>query len=303
MSDGLDSLTLDEAVQKHKDHRSIHLILNRVSLTDEFSFNFITPDVFSKYVSKLQNSKAVGHDSLKASFLKLSGSRLCDLFNTCVTASFFPTDMKLMKISPIFKKNDNLCKENYRSINLLTSTSKVLKNIMSDQITEYFSDPLSSSLSAYRKGYSCQHVILRLTEYWRQALDDNGNTVGTIVMDLSRAFDNMPHALLIAKLQAYGVSIDACNLIISYLRNLNHRVKIMGRHSDWATINRRVPPGSVLGPLLFNIFINDLFYINMKSDIANNADDNHLYYENKCHDELKKSVGKWCQLSHCVVCQ
>ena len=68
MSDGLDSLTLDEAVKKHKDHGSIHLIRNRVSLTDEFSFSFITPDVFSKYVGKLQNSKAVGHDGLKASF-------------------------------------------------------------------------------------------------------------------------------------------------------------------------------------------------------------------------------------------
>ena len=163
---------------------------------------------------------------------------------------------------------------------------------MFDQITEYFNDLLSSSLSTYRKGYSCQHVILRLTEYCRQALD-NDSTVGTIAMDLSRAFDKMPHALLIAKLKAYDVSVDARNLIISYLRNRSHRVKIMGRHSHWVTINRGVPQGSVLGPLLFNIFINDLFYINVKSEIANYADDNHLYYEKKCHDELKKVLENY----------
>ena len=101
-------------------------------------------------------------------------------------------------------------------------------------------------------------------------------------MDLSRAFDKMPHALLIVKLVAYGLSEHACNLIISYLRHRRHRVKIMGKHSDWVTTNR-----GVLGPLLFNMFINDLFYMNMTCEIANHADDNHLYYENKCHDVLK----------------
>ena len=121
------------------------------------------------------------------------------LFNMCVTASFFPSEMKLAEISPIFKRNDNLCKENYRSINLLTITSKLFENIMSDQLTKYFGDLLCSTLSAYRKGYICQHVILRLMEYLRRALD-NGNALGTAAMDLSRAFDKMPHALLTAKL-------------------------------------------------------------------------------------------------------
>ena len=102
---------------------------------------------------------------------------------------FFPSEMKLAEISPIFKRNDNLCKENYRSINLLMTASKLFEYILSDQLTEYFGDLLSSSLSAYRTGYSCQHIILRLTEYWRQALD-NGSAVGTVAMDLSRAFEN-----------------------------------------------------------------------------------------------------------------
>ena len=106
-------------------------------------------------------------------------------------------------------------------------------------------------------------------------------------MDLSRAFDKMPHALLIAKLHAYGLSEDACNLIINYLRNRRHRVKITGTCSKWATINRGVPQGSVLGPLLFNIFLNDLFYVNMGSEIANYADDNRLYFEDKCYDVFK----------------
>ena len=153
-------------------------------------------------------------------------SFMCDVFNKCVCINVFPSSMKLAEISPIYKK-DNLCKENYRSVNLLIMVSKVFERILADQLTAYFENLLSSCLSAYRKGYNCQHVILRLTEYWRQALD-GGNFVGTVAMDLSKAFDRMPHGLLIAKLHAYGLSINACQLIISYLRDRRQRVKVMG---------------------------------------------------------------------------
>ena len=154
-----------------------------------------------------------------------------------------------------------------------------------DQMIMFFSNILNPSLSAYRKGYSCQHVILQLTEYWREALDNN-DYVGTMAMDLSKAFDSMPHGLLIAKLRAYGMSKNACYMIVSYLSNRRQRVKISGEVSNWSTINRGVPQGSVLGPLLFNIFLNDLFLVQISGNIVNYADDNHLYNKNVCVENL-----------------
>ena len=137
--------------------------------------------------------------------------------------------------------------------------SKVFERILHDQLMAYFVSILSHSLSAYRACYNCQNVILQLTEFWRQSLD-NGNCVGYVAMDLSKTFDSMPHGLLIAKLSVYGVSKQVCNLIINFLLNPRQRTKIMGQCSEWVTIKRGVPQGSVLGPLLFNIFVNVLFY-------------------------------------------
>ena len=111
-------------------------------------------------------------------------------------------------------------------------------------------------------------------------------------MDLSKALDNKPRGLLIAKLSAYGVSKHACILIINYLCNRRQRTKVMGKCSERVTINRGVHQGSVLRPLLFNVFVNDLLYNDIDSMICNYADDNQLVNESNCIDTLKVSLEK-----------
>ena len=197
------------------------MIKKTISSNKKFDFSTVSEETFPKYKNKLDVKKAIGHDDLATKFRKICGAGVAkpfsQLFNICILSATFPTDMKLAEISPVFKKNDNLDKVNYRSVNILTAISKVFEYILSDQMTEFVIDILHFSVSAYRKGYSCQHVLLKLTEHWRDAFDAD-KYVGIVAMDLSKAFDSMPHGLLIAKLHAYAVSLDACN-ITSYLIN------------------------------------------------------------------------------------
>ena len=123
----------------------------------------------SKYISLLKSNKFVGHDGLHAAFLKCSdddmSTSLCNVFNTCISSCDFLSILKWADINPIYKKKDSLCKENYRSLDVLTVVSKVFERVLSDQLMGDFMFILNHSLSAFRAGYSCQHMILQLTEF------------------------------------------------------------------------------------------------------------------------------------------
>ena len=149
------------------------------------------------------------------------------------------------------KKADQLSKENYRPVSILPCLSKVYEKVLAIQLGEYFENIFDQALSAFRAGYSCQDTLLSLVDKWKMSLREHKHA-GAILMDLSKAFDCMPHGLLLAKLEGYGLSG-------SYLTGRKQRVKIGNGTSEWADILKGVPHGPILGPILFNIFLNDKF--------------------------------------------
>ena len=150
---------------------------------------------------------------------------LSELINdTLIKKSYFPTVEKVACVTPAFKKEDRLLKKNYRPISVLDVFSKIFERFLSDQMVSYLNGILSVFISEYGKNYSCQHVLLGIIEMWRRCLDEN-KVVGAILMDLSKAFDSLPHDLLIAKLHAYGFSHNALTLLLSYLSGRTQCVK------------------------------------------------------------------------------
>ena len=125
-------------------------------------------------------------------------------------------------------------------------------------------------------GFSTQKSLLTLLEKWKGSVD-NSKMFGALVTNLSRAFDCLHHELLIAKLNAYGFSLTALKLVHNYLSNRKQRTKINSTYSSLLEIIFGVPQGSILGPLLFNIFLIDLFFIIEDTDIASYVDDNTPY--------------------------
>ena len=197
---------------------------------------------------------------------------ITNCINKCISIKYFPDELKVADVIPVFKKEDPNNKANYRPISLLPIISKTFERVLFEQIEKFSEKILSPKLCGFRRGHSTQHSLLNLLENWQKTLDKSG-VIGTVLVDLSKAYDCLPHDLLIAKLSVYGFEDSAVSLISDYLSKKYQQVKIGFGFSSYLETLRGVLQGSILEPILFNIFINDLIFFIQETEVCNFADD------------------------------
>ena len=164
------------------------------------------------------------------------------------------------------------------------------EQLISKQITSQFESRLSDCITAYRKSHSCETTLVSLVEQWKLARDGH-QCVAILSTDMSKAFDSLHPRLMLNKLRAYGFEENTVNLLRSYLSNRQNRIRMGSQTSSWQVVNRGCPQGSALGPLLWNIFQNDLAY-EIKSNLSMYADDHQIYEAGKDLENVKSSLNK-----------
>ena len=173
-------------------------------------------------------------------------------------------------------KKEKCDKRNYRPMSVLTNISKIYEKLLYNQLPKYFDSLVATNQCGFRKGSSSRYCLLVMLEQFKESID-RANQFGALLTDLLKAFDCIDYKLLITKLYEYGVSSSVLNTISSYLKHRTQRTKINDCFSARSNIEYGVPQRSILGPLLFNINMIDLFYECEENDIANYADDTTPY--------------------------
>ena len=240
-----------------------------------------SPTEVKDILSTLKLGKASGPDNVNYRILKEAAeplsNPLCDLFNYSMSKCVCPNIWKEANVSPLYKKDDPSLVSNYRPVSFLSTIGKVMEKIIHKYIFNFFNDNqvITCLQSGFVPGDSTVNQLVDIYNIFCKALDE-GKEVRAVFLDISKAFDRVWHKGLLFKLKQAGINATLLQWLYNYLSDRQQRVLIPGGNSSWLPVEAGVPQGSILGPLLFLIYINDIV-VDINSSVRLFADDTSLY--------------------------
>ena len=269
---------------------------NLVDSYEPLEMFIITPSDVNNILKSVDINKANGPDGISNRILKICNNQLSEplalVFNFALKTGKYPSEWKNANLIPIFKKGDRQLMKNYRPVSLLSQTSKIFERIIYNKIYDHckINNILTEKNSGFKKLDSTINQLIHFSHKIYQGLEDE-EKIGIIFLDISKAFDSIWHKGLVFKLRKYGIKGSILKLIESYLSGRKQRVVIDGFLSEFLEIFCGVPQGSILGPLLFLIFLNDIVD-NIDSIMSLFADDTALASIRKTWFEVETDLNK-----------
>ena len=265
------------------------------SVTGNFTFKSETEENIVKLIDRLKCNVAVGCDNINVRLVKDSKHTIAKLLKQLVNISFktstFPDSMKKAIVRAIHKKGETEQPGNYRPLSILPIISKIFERSAVNQLVQYLEENklLNNVQHAYRRGHSTVTCLTEIVNFIYQE-NDKGNIVGIASLDLSKAFDSINHGLLLQKLEKLGLGEKSLSWCQSYLTNRKQQTKFADFISTVETVTSGVPQGSILGPILFICFVNDLPEIFKNCKIMSYADDTQILVSAKSTDKIKTKI-------------
>jgi len=268
----------------------------------KLNLSHVSENFVYKELCSLNTSKSTGLDDIPARFLKDAAPvvklPITFLINMSISEGKVPDDLKFAKVKPIFKKKDRLMPENYRPISILSIVSKILEKAVFIQLEQHLkrNNLMYEFQSGFRNSFSTDSCLIHLVDHVRTQTA-NGLYTGMVLLDLQKAFDTVDHSILCDKLSAIGV--DSVPWFESYLTNRKQLVNVNGVCSDVQNVTCGVPQGSVLGPLLFLIYVNDLkISIDSECKVLIYADDTCILFSHNNPKVIAQKLSKMLESCH-----